>query len=209
MGTNGIPKQALQYRPKGRRNIGWPKNRWRDQLHFEDQGTGNTPDPSWTSSWSKFFLKPIVTVPVAPIITGTIIHFVFHICCISIHTFLYFSFFSASFCTTFLSAGIATSISTQVFSFLFLIIISGLFAVTSVSVCTAWFHNTLTSSCSYTGLGARARVCVCLCVCVYHLSVVSLPRTLHIEYCKYAQTLLCLISIHSSPKWRILNLGGQ
>jgi hypothetical protein len=39
---------------------------------------------------------------------------------------LYFSFFSASFCTTFLSAGIATSISLHVFSFLFLIIISGL-----------------------------------------------------------------------------------
>jgi len=46
--TNIIPKQALKYRPKGRKNIGWPKRRWRDQLHFEDQGTGNTPNPSWT-----------------------------------------------------------------------------------------------------------------------------------------------------------------
>jgi len=36
-----------------------------------------------------------------------------------------------------LSAGIATSISVHVSSFLFLIIISGLFAVTSLSVCTA------------------------------------------------------------------------
>jgi hypothetical protein len=36
---------------------------------------------------------------------------------------------------------------------LFLIIISGLFAVTSVSVCTPWFHNTVTSSCSHTSLG--------------------------------------------------------
>jgi len=36
MDTNRIPKQALQYRPKGRRNIGRPKKRWRDQLHFED-----------------------------------------------------------------------------------------------------------------------------------------------------------------------------
>jgi len=25
-----IPKQALQYRPKGRRNIGRPRTRWRD-----------------------------------------------------------------------------------------------------------------------------------------------------------------------------------
>ena len=46
MDTNRITKQALQYRPKGRRNIGRPKKRWRDQLHFEDQGTGTTPNPS-------------------------------------------------------------------------------------------------------------------------------------------------------------------
>jgi hypothetical protein len=42
---------------------------------------------------------------------------------------LYCNFFSASFCTTFLSGCIATSISVHVFSFLFLIIISGLFPV--------------------------------------------------------------------------------
>ena len=29
-----------------KRNIGRPKKRWRDQLHFEDQGTGNMPKPS-------------------------------------------------------------------------------------------------------------------------------------------------------------------
>jgi hypothetical protein len=46
METNRLPKQALIYRPKGRRNIGRPKKRWRDRLHFEDQGTGNTPNPS-------------------------------------------------------------------------------------------------------------------------------------------------------------------
>jgi len=33
---NGIPKQALQYQPKGRRNIGRPRKRWRNQLHLED-----------------------------------------------------------------------------------------------------------------------------------------------------------------------------
>ena len=59
---------------------------------------------------SKFFLKFLVTIPVAPIITGIIVHFRFHIRCISIHKHLYFNFFSASFCTTFLSAGIATSV---------------------------------------------------------------------------------------------------
>ena len=46
MDTDRIPKQALQYKPKGRRNVGRPRKRWRDQLHLEVQGTGNTPKPS-------------------------------------------------------------------------------------------------------------------------------------------------------------------
>jgi len=85
---------------------------------------------------SKFLLKLLIIVPGAPVITGIIVHVRFHIRCISVHELLYFNFFSASFCTTFLYAGIATSISVHVFSFLFLII-SGLFAATSLSVCTA------------------------------------------------------------------------
>jgi len=36
MDTNRIPKQALQYKPKGRRKIGRPRKRWRDQMHLED-----------------------------------------------------------------------------------------------------------------------------------------------------------------------------
>jgi len=36
MDTNRLPKQALQYKPKGRRNVGRPRKRWRDQLHIED-----------------------------------------------------------------------------------------------------------------------------------------------------------------------------
>ena len=48
MDTNRLPKQALQYRPKGRRNVRRPRKRWRYQLHLEDQGTGNTPKPSRT-----------------------------------------------------------------------------------------------------------------------------------------------------------------
>ena len=51
---------------------------------------------------SKFFLKLLLTIPVAPVITGLIVHFRFHIPCISIHKLLYFNFFTASFCTTFL-----------------------------------------------------------------------------------------------------------
>ena len=66
----------------------------------------------------KFFVKPFVTILVAPVMTGTIIHFKFHIRSISVHKLLYFSFFSASFCTTFLLLGISTSIIMHVFSFL-------------------------------------------------------------------------------------------
>ena len=86
---------------------------------------------------SKFFLKLLITIPVAPIITGIFIHFRFHIRCSSIPILSYFNFFYASFCTAFLSAGIATYISVHDFSFLFLIIISTLFAVSSLSVFNA------------------------------------------------------------------------
>jgi hypothetical protein len=46
MDTNRIAKQALQCKSKGRKNIGRPRKRWKDQFHFWDQGTGNTPNPS-------------------------------------------------------------------------------------------------------------------------------------------------------------------
>ena len=59
---------------------------------------------------SKVFLKPFVAIPAAPFITGMILYFRFHIPRISIHKLLYFSVFSTSFCTTFLSAGISTSV---------------------------------------------------------------------------------------------------
>jgi hypothetical protein len=36
MDTNRIPRQELRYRPEGRRNVGRPKKRWRDQIHFEN-----------------------------------------------------------------------------------------------------------------------------------------------------------------------------
>ena len=46
---------------------------------------------------SKFFLKLLVTIPVAPNITSIIVYFRFHIRCISIHKLLYFNFFSLPF----------------------------------------------------------------------------------------------------------------
>jgi len=46
MDTNRIPKQTLQYKPKDEKHIGRPRKRWRDQFHFEDQGTAKTPNLS-------------------------------------------------------------------------------------------------------------------------------------------------------------------
>ena len=46
MDTNRIPKQALQYRLKGRRHIGRLRKRWRDQLHLQGYGAGTRPHPA-------------------------------------------------------------------------------------------------------------------------------------------------------------------
>jgi hypothetical protein len=116
----------------------------------------------------QIFFRPLVTIPVAPVITSTKKHFMFHIRWISILQFLYFNFFSDSFCITFPSDGIATSISKQILSFLFLIIMSGLFARTSLSVCNPWFHSTVISSCWHTGLGGITSFVLfqCLMFCI-------------------------------------------
>ena len=42
MDTNRLPKQTLQYKPKGRRNVGRPRKRWRDQLHLEERKRKHT-----------------------------------------------------------------------------------------------------------------------------------------------------------------------
>ena len=41
---------------------------------------------------SKFFFKPFITVPVAPVLTGTIAHFIFHTR-ISIHKFFIYYYY--------------------------------------------------------------------------------------------------------------------
>jgi Ca2+/Na+ antiporter len=56
----------------------------------------------------------MLTIPVASMITGMAKHFMFHILRISILRFLYFNFFSAYFCITFLSDGIATSVNKHI-----------------------------------------------------------------------------------------------
>jgi hypothetical protein len=84
---------------------------------------------------SRFFLELFVTISMAPVMTCITAHFRFHFRCISIPKLVYFNFYSAFFCKKLLSAGIATLMSVHVFSFLFLVLISGLFSGTSLSVC--------------------------------------------------------------------------
>ena len=40
MDTNRLSRQALKYRLEGRRNIGRPKERWRDQLQLRTKERG-------------------------------------------------------------------------------------------------------------------------------------------------------------------------
>jgi hypothetical protein len=71
-------------------------------------------------------------------------------------------FIFSSFFAWYSSPLLLQLISRYMFSiFLFLIIISCLFSVTSVRAYNSWFHNTDTS-CSHTGL----ELCVCVCVWV-------------------------------------------
>jgi hypothetical protein len=96
-----------------------------------------------------YIFKTVLIIPVAPVITLMTKHFMSHIRWISILRCLYSTFFSAFFRNTFLSHGIAASINKQVPSFLFLTIMPRLFARTSLSVYTPWFHNTFIFMFSY------------------------------------------------------------
>jgi hypothetical protein len=46
---------------------------------------------------SKFFFKPFVAVPVAPVATGMILHLMVHILCISIHKLINLIYFLLAF----------------------------------------------------------------------------------------------------------------
>ena len=78
------------------------------------------------------FFKPSATFPVAPVITGIITHFVFHIRCIAIHKLLYFGLFSASFYVASLFAGIATFIIIIIIIIIIKIMRIGVYFVTAL-----------------------------------------------------------------------------
>jgi len=82
-------------------------------------------------------------VSLAPIITGIIFVFTFHMRCFSIVRFLYFRILSASFLITFLSPEIAMSINIHV-PFSLSWIMCGLLLVIVLPVWTCWFHNMVT-----------------------------------------------------------------
>jgi hypothetical protein len=76
--------------------------------------------------WLSYFLNDFRIVPVATVITGITLVFIFHMHCIYIVRSLYFRIFSASFLITFLSPEIATPINIHVPSSLFQIMMSSL-----------------------------------------------------------------------------------
>jgi len=118
---------------------------------------------------SKFILKLLVTIPGAAVFTGTIVHFRFHILCISTHELLYFNFSSPSF----LLSAVLSHLPACMFSFFFVFNYYIWPICCNFSVCVYCLipqHCDISLS-SHTGLG----------MCVYHLSVVSAPKALHIE----------------------------
>ena len=88
-----------------------------------------------------YVLRPFFTSPSAPTTIGTVDVFICHIFVTSISRSLYLDSFSTSLIDTFLSDGILMSIMMHFFSFLSLIIMSGLLAFISLSVLTGMSHN--------------------------------------------------------------------
>jgi len=100
---------------------------------------------SWFPGMSlTYYLNDLEMVWVAPIITGIILAFTFHMWYISIVRSLCFKIFSVSFLITFLSPEIATSINMDVPFSLSRIIMSGLLLGIVLSVCTCWYHSIVT-----------------------------------------------------------------
>jgi len=66
---------------------------------------------------SKSFLQLLLTILMAPSVTGTIVHFRFHIRCISINKLLYFNFFPLPFAQHF-CLRVLPHLSVSIFPFL-------------------------------------------------------------------------------------------
>ena len=129
------------------------------------------------------FNNPLVTVPKAPIMIGTIITFMFHSFSNSLARFRYLSFFSLSFSFIQWSAETAKSKILQVFFFLLITIRSGLLAEIRWSIWMSKSQRSLCMSFSRTDIK----------LCIYHLFVWSNLNFLHISQWIPLPTQLCLV----------------
>ena len=135
-----------------------------------------------TSTSSRPFNNPLVTMPKAPITIGIIVTFIFHSFFNSLIRSRYLSLFSHSFSFILWSAGTAKSTILQIFFFLLIIIRSGLLAEIRWSVCISKSHRSLCVPFSRTG--AR--------LCIYHLLAWSNLNFLHIPQWITLPTQSCL-----------------
>ena len=135
-----------------------------------------------TSKSSRLFKNPLVTMPKAPTTNGIIVTFMFHSFFNSLARPRYLSLFSHSFSFILWSAGTAKSTILQIFSFLLIIIRSGLLAEIRWSVCISKSHRRLCVSFSRTGAG----------LCIYHLLAGTNLNFLHISQWITLPTQSCL-----------------
>jgi hypothetical protein len=144
-----------------------------------------------------YFLDDFEMVPVAPVITGITLVFIFHIGCIYILRSLYFKIFSASFLITFLSPGIATSTNIHVPFSLSRITMSGLLLGMVLSVCTCWFHSmvTLPPWLVSTHFGT----------CSYQCFLFNCTLVYYYYYCYYWSWCNRIIIGPVTFKWRVFN----
>ena len=127
----------------------------------------------FTGMATKFFRKPFVVILVDSVIAGIIIHFMFHIRCISIHKHLYFSFCSATFARHFCPREVPHLSVCMLSLFCFNYYI--------------WLICCNFSVCVYCLIPQHCNIFLfmhwpaCVYVCVHRFPVVLMPRALHIE----------------------------
>ena len=153
-----------------------------------------------TSKSSRPFNNPLVIVPKTPVTIGTIVTFMFHTFFNSLASSRYLSFFSHTF--RFILWQQSRQICKFSFSFLLIIIRSGLLAAIRWSVCMLKSHRRLCLSFSRTGAG----------FCIRHLLVWSNLNFLHIPQWITLPTQSCLALysfcanfVHSLIMWLIVS----
>jgi hypothetical protein len=145
----------------------------------------------WLPSLS---FKTLVVIPVVRVTIGLITQFMFHPCCISMHILFYF--FSALSGVTFLSAGMATAISMQVFCFFFCFYL--LYLTYLLLLLYVWvpLHSITLSH-------FHVHVLAWLCVCTVFQSL-RCPILRILNNVNMHPPYRVSLGTHSSSKWGIL-----